>query len=397
MFIDRFQPSLEEIRLSPIVSISEEVRSRAPEFEKDGRPFVRLQRGEIDFPTPPFIVEAAKEGLDRGLTKYPKSGGEPFLKDAILARLERRYGATGLGRENVVVTHGGQEGLELSFKLFRSGAGFSPTWSCALEDFVPYAQIPFTQVPLNADFSVDYDRLRAAVRDVEFFYLNNPQNPTGKVFRREELDEIVRICTENECWIVSDEAYEDLVYDGAEHVSLAGYDQENIIAVFTLSKSFSMTGWRIGYTVTRNAHVAGLLLLGDYTQTAGVPAFLQHAAAVALSDNEAATEALATMKEEFDARRHALYDGLSGLSGVKLARPDGAFYLFPDFSERIPPELTGEERQRHVYERLMEEGVASVYGSCFGNHFADNVRLSFSAVTVPQIEIAVERIRKLFG
>jgi len=395
VFIEKFQPSLEEIRLSPIVSISEEVRGRAAEFEKSGRPFVKLQRGEIDFPTPPFIVEAAKEGLDRGMTKYPKSGGEPFLKDAIVERLERRYGVKGVGHEHVVVTHGGQEGLQLSFKLFRSGAGFSPTWSCALEDFVPYAQIPFTQVPLNEDFSIDYERLTAATRDVEFFYLNNPQNPTGKVFRRDELEEVVRICTENQCYILSDEAYEDLVYDDASHVSLVEFDQENIITVFTLSKSFSMTGWRLGYVVTRNAHVARLLLLGEYTQTAGVPTFLQHAASVALSDSDPAREALAAMLEEFARRRNTLYEGMQDLPGVKLARPQGAFYLFPDFSEIIPDSLEGEARERHIYERLMEEGVSSVYGACFGTHFGDNVRLSFSAVTVPEAEKAVERMRRI--
>ena len=397
MFIERFQPSLEDIRLSPIVSISEEVKARAVDFEKGGRPFVRLQRGEIDFPTPRFIVEAAKAALDAGLTKYPKSGGEPFLTDVILERLQRRYGATGLGREHVVVTHGGQEGLQLSFKLFKSGAGFSPTWSCALEDFVPYAQIPFTQVPLNEDFSVDYDALAGAVADVEFFYLNNPQNPTGKVFTKDELDRIVRICTENECYIVSDEAYEDLTYDGARHVSLTAYDQENIISVFTLSKSFSMTGFRLGYTVTRNAHVANLLLLGDYTQTAGVPSFLQKAAAAALADSEPGREALAGMLDEFNRRRNVLYEGLADIPGVKLALPAGAFYMFPNFTALIPPELTGEARERHIYDRLMEDGVASVYGSCFGRHFTDNVRLSFSAVTVPQIEDGVDRMRKLFG
>ncbi|MDH3198922.1 MAG: hypothetical protein OEO21_11855, partial [Candidatus Krumholzibacteria bacterium] len=145
--------------MSPIVSISEEARGRAAEFERAGKRFVFFQRGEIDLPTPSYIVGALQEGLARGLTKYPKSGGEDFFKDAVIGKLRRDHGVTDVEREHVVATYGGQEGLELSFKLFARGAGFSPTWSCALENFVPYAGIDFAEVPLNADFAVDYDRV----------------------------------------------------------------------------------------------------------------------------------------------------------------------------------------------------------------------------------------------
>lgn len=397
MFRERFQESLENIRMSPIVTISEEVRVRAKEFEKGGRDFLRFQRGEIDFPTPSYIIEAAKEGLDKGLTKYPKSGGENFLKTAILERLQRDYGVDDLGPENVVVTYGGQEGLELSFKLFARGAGFSPTWSCALENFVPYAQLDFTEVPLNEDFSVDYERLEAAVRGRDFFYLNNPQNPTGKVFTREELDKIVGICTRHACFVISDEAYEKFVYDGLTHESLSTIKQENIISVFTLSKSYSMTGWRLGYVVTRNKHVADLIRLGDYTQTAGVTTFLQYAAAKTLENHAAADEAVAAMRNEFERRRDALYDSLKDLPGVRLARPQGAFYMFPNFTEVIPEDLAGEPRQKYIYEMLMENGIASVYGACFGRHFVDNVRLSFSATPLDAIEEASARFRKIFS
>src|SRR4030095_11567673 len=135
-----FNPAMEDIRMSPIVSISEEARTRAKEFEKSGKPFVFFQRGEIDFPTPGFVVDAAKRGLDLGLTKYPKSGGEDFFKEAVAKRLRLDHGAEGLEPAHVIATYGGQEGLELSFKLFKSGAGFSPTWSCALENFVAFSQ-----------------------------------------------------------------------------------------------------------------------------------------------------------------------------------------------------------------------------------------------------------------
>jgi aspartate aminotransferase len=390
-----FNPALEDIRMSPIVSISEAARVRAIEYEKTGGKFVFFQRGEIDFPTPKFIVDAAKRGLDEGLTKYPKSGGENFFREAVARRLKVDHDAD-VDASQVVATYGGQEGLELSFKLFKTGAGFSPTWSCALENFVPFAQIDFKEVPLNPDFSVDYDRVEDAVRGRDFFYLNNPQNPTGKVFTQDELTRIVEICTRHGAFVIADEAYEKIIYDG-EHFSLSKIAQENIISVFTMSKAYSMTGWRIGYAVTRNAKVAKLLRLGNYTQTAGVTTFLQFAAAEALNNVRESRAAIATMNEEFRRRRDALYDGLKDLPGITIDRPAGAFYMFPNFTNVIPPNLTGEARNHHVYELLMENGIATVYGSCFGHHFTDNVRLSFSATPVPVIEEAVERFRRIFG
>jgi aspartate aminotransferase len=391
-----FNPALEDIRMSPIVSISEEARSRAKEFEKSGRKFVFFQRGEIDFPTPSFIVDAAKRGLDLGLTKYPKSGGEDFFKEAVLRRLRADHEITDLDASHVVATYGGQEGLELSFKLFSSGAGFSPTWSCALENFVPFAQLDFVEVPLNRDFSVDYERVERAIRGRDFFYLNNPQNPTGKVFREDELLRIVDICTRNGVFIIADEAYEKIVYDGGRHYSLARVPQENIITVFTLSKTFAMTGWRLGYAVTRHARIAKLLRLGNYTQTAGVAAFVQHAGAEALSNLTESRRAIEAMVQEFERRRDALYEGLKDLRGVTVDRPAGAFYMFPNFAEIIPGDLTGDERNHHVYRLLMENGIATVYGSCFGRHFTDHVRISFSATPVPVIQSAVERFRQIF-
>jgi aspartate aminotransferase len=164
-----------------------------------------------------------------------------------------------------------------------------------------------------------------------------------------------------------------------------------------MSKAFSMTGWRIGYVVTRHARVAKLLRLGNYTQTAGVTTFLQFAAAEALNNVSESRAAIGTMVEEFQRRRDALYDGLKDLPGITMDRPAGAFYMFPNFTQVIPRELTGEARNHHIYRLLMDHGIATVYGSCFGRHFTDNVRLSFSATPVPIIDDAVERFRRIFG
>ncbi len=395
-----FNDALANIRLSPIVSISEEVRKRSPLFtEQTGKKFILFQRGEIDFPTPSYIIEAAKQALDAGHTKYPKSGGEDGLKDAILGKLARYNNVQGLSRENIVCTYGGQEALELSFKLFagRRGAGFAPCWSCVLENFVPYANVDFAEVPLEADFSVDFGKLEQVLKDVAFFYLNSPHNPTGKLFSEEEVRTIVDLCARHGVYLISDEAYERIVYDGKRHFSPTSLPYENIIGTFTFSKTYAMTGWRLGYLVTRNRKITELVKLGDYTQTAGVVTFLQYAAKAALENQGEEERAVTAMLGEFQKRRDALYEGLRSIEGISAEKPEGAFYLFPNFTALIPANLSGRERQMYIYERLMERGVATVYGSCFGKHFGDNVRFSFSTTPVETLREGVARMQEVFS
>lgn len=392
-----FSQSLRDIRMSPIVSISELVRERAAGFRSmTGEDFVYFQRGEIGFDTPAYISQAAERALAQGFTRYPKSGGEDVYKDAVIAKMARVNNAHGLGRENVLATYGGQEGLQLAFKLFegRKGAGFAPCWSCVLENFVPYCQINFTEVALNPDFSVDYDALEDTLRGVDFFYLNTPQNPTGKVFTEQEVRRIVALCELHGVWLISDEAYERTVYDGLDHFSPSAVESDRIISCFTLSKAYAMTGWRLGYVVCRDPKVIQILRLGDYSQTAGVVTFLQHAAAEAMNNVEAEKVHLDAMNGEMQARRDLLYTELNAIPGLQVSKPQGAFYFFPNFSNLIPPHLEGVERQKYIFNILLDAGVAVVYGACFGKHFGDNVRLSFSAASLDEIRLGATRIRE---
>ncbi len=393
---DALNERMLNVRLSPIVAISEEVRKRSPQFTQEtGKSFILFQRGEIDYPTPQFIIDAAKRALDAGYTKYPKSGGEEVLKDAILKKLRDYNKADGLTRDNVVCTYGGQEALQLAFTLFagKRGAGFAPCWSCVLENFVPYAGVDFVEVPLEHDFSINVERLDAVLKNVSFFYLNSPHNPTGKLFSEEEVRTVVDLCTRHNVYLISDEAYEKIIYDGREFFSPTSLLRENILGAFTFSKSFSMTGWRLGYLVACDKKIAKLIRLGDYTQTAGVVTFLQHAGREALENTAAAERALSAMRTDYERRRDALFAGLSSIPGIEVTKPQGGFYMFPDFSKFIPDNLDKERRSRHIYEKLMESGVATVYGSCFGHHFTDNIRLSFSTTPLPVIEEGIQRIR----
>jgi len=388
---------MENISLSPIVAISEEVNRKSSETGKD---FILFQRGEIGFQTPQYIIDALTDALKQGLTKYPISGGHIKLKKAIINKLSSFNNINDLEPDNIVVVHGGQEGLQLVFKLFegQKAVAFAPVWSCVLENFVPYCRTDLRQIPLEKDFSIDYNLLEKEIKDAAFLYLNSPHNPTGKIFSREEIEKIVEICRKYGVYILSDEAYERITFDGKKHFSPMQLDYENIIAVYTFSKTYAMTGWRLGYLVSRNKKLTNILKLGDYTQTAGVPTYTQFAGAEALTNSEMEKESVDNFMKEFSLRRDALYEGLKSIDGVKLpVKPEGAFYIFPDFSEFLPPNISKEDSKLNIYHKLLDAGIATVYGSCFGNYFQSNLRFSYSTTNLQLIEEGLNRIRKVLN
>jgi len=385
---------MENISLSPIVAISEEVNRKSLET---GKEFILFQRGEIGFQTPQYIIDALTDAIKQGLTKYPVSGGHIKLKKAIIQKLSSVNNVNGLEPENIVVTHGGQEGLQLVFKLFegKKAVAFAPVWSCVLENFVPYSRTDLKQIPLEKDFSINFDLLEMEVKDAAFLYLNSPHNPTGKIFSKEEIEKIVEICSKHGVYILSDEAYERITFDGKTHFSPMQLDYENIITVKTFSKTYAMTGWRLGYLVSRNKKLTNIIKLGDYTQTAGVPTYTQFAGAEALSNSKMEKESVDGFMKEFSLRRDALYNGLKSIEGINVpVKPEGAFYIFPDFSEFVPKSIGAKESKLHVYHKLLDAGVATVYGSCFGNYFQNNLRFSYSTTDLKQIEEGISRIRK---
>ncbi len=385
---------MERISLSPIVAISEEVNRKSAETGKD---FILFQRGEIGFPTPQYIIDAAVQALNQGFTKYPISGGHIKLKTALVKKLNEFNNVKDITPENIVVTHGGQEGLQLAFKLFegKKAVAFAPVWSCVLENFVPYARTNLKQIPLEQDFSVNFDLLEKEIKDSAFLYLNTPHNPTGKIFSEEEIKKIVEICKKYTVYILSDEAYERITFDGKKHYSAMQLDYEKIISVYTFSKTYAMTGWRLGYLVSKDKHLINLIKLGDYTQTAGVPTYTQFAGAEAITNTEKEKVSVDNFMNEFIIRRNHLYEGLKSIDGIKLpSKPEGAFYIFPDFSEFVPKNITAEESKHYVFNKLIDGGVATVYGSCFGNYFQNNLRFSYSTTNVAQIEEGIERIKK---
>lgn len=391
---EKFFEPLHKIEISPIVRIAEKARTIETEYQnKTGRKFIHLERGELNLSTPKSLTDNIKKSLDDGKTKYPKSGGEISFKEKIAEKVVHKNDIENITKDNIIVTMGGQEALNMSLLLFANkvGAGFSPIWSVAVENFVPYANVKFLEVPLTKDFHIDWDILESTMKKIEFFYLNNPQNPSGKVFSYEELSKIVFLCKKYNVFLISDEAYEDVVYGGRKHISTASVeeaqDYADIISCFTFSKSFAATGIRVGYIVSKNSVVIKLLNAMQYTHTAGVPTFLQYGLSNFMEVD------LHHNLHEFQQRRDLFYDGLKDIKGMHVVKPEGAFYFYPDVSEGMK-KYPG----RDVLDVLMENGLCVVPGWGFTkyDHFLNNIRISFSAITLDDIHIAIERFKEVF-
>jgi aspartate/methionine/tyrosine aminotransferase len=213
------------------------------------------------------------------------------------------------------------------------------------------------------------------------------------VFTEQEIRAIADLCEKHGVYLISDEAYERIVFDGIDYFSPMALNKEFILGCYTLSKTYAMTGWRLGYIVCRDPGIAKMLRLGDYSQTAGVVTFLQHAGAEALDNAAAESAFLAPILQEYERRRDYLHDALSDIEGLPVNRPQGAFYFFPDFSAFVPGHVPAADRDQYVFQRFMEEGVATVFGSAFGKHFGGSIRLSFSCTGLADIDLGIRRMK----
>jgi len=369
----------------PVLSMSSElgrVMAAARAREQAGERVLHLERGEPDFDTPPHIVEALARAARAGQTHYPDPRGTPDLRDALREKLARENGIS-CDPEDIVVTNGGTHALFLAFQALLGAAdevvALSPHWM-AIPKLVGFAHgASLRALPAYLDLqsgSLDgrgfAARLRSTLQpSTRGIYLNSPNNPTGAVLTREQLMAMAEVAIERDLWVVSDEAYEHLLFDDARHVSLASLPgmAERTISVFTLSKSYAMTGWRVGYLVAPPALRAVLGPLLAFYTTHGVFPAVQSAARAAVTGPQDAVE---TMRRAYQERRDLLLAGLEGQSALRVSRPRGAFYVFADVSAAL--------EGRSVW-ALVEEwlglGLAALPGTAFGD-FGGRVRLSLA-------------------
>jgi len=359
------------------------VMAAARAREQAGERVIHLERGEPDFDTPPHIVEALAKAARDGHTHYPDAHGERSLREALVEKLSRenRIRTT---VDDIVVTAGGTHALFLAMQCLLSPGEellvLSPHWMAIpkLVGFAAGARYRTLPVYLEllagawspAEFG---DRLRAALKpETKGIYLNTPNNPTGAVLSREHLEALAAVAIERDLWVLSDEAYEHILFDGATHVSVASLPgmAERTVSIYTFSKSYAMTGWRMGYAVCPPAMRPAMAPLLAFYTTHGVFPSVQLAAREAVTGPQACVE---QMRAAYAERRGLLLAGLAGGQAVHGPVPKGAFYVFANVAA-----ARGDRDLWAMVDEWLGFGVAALPGTAFGPENVDHVRLSLA-------------------
>jgi aspartate aminotransferase len=352
-----------------------EVAARARALEAEGRSIVHLEIGEPDFDTPANVREAAKRALDEGATHYAPYPGIPDLREAIAEDATARKGFD-VPHERVFVTVGGKGVMLYAILgLVDEGAEVivpDPGYPI-YESLTRFVGATPVAIPIRManDFRLDVDELAGLITpQTRLLIINSPANPTGGLLTRGDLERIAALAVRHDLWVLADEIYGRITYDGAEHVSIASLPgmAERTIVLDGFSKTFAMTGWRLGYAIVPDALVQtyGQLVINTISCA---PTFAQIGAVEALRGPQ---DDVATMVDEFDARRALVVDGLNAIPGIRCLRPVGAFYVFPDVAGTG---LTGAE----LAERLLREaGVCVLAGTAFGGVGRDHIRISYA-------------------
>ncbi len=375
-------------RMSRIgVETAFEVLVRARELERQGRRVIHLEIGEPDFPTPRHIVEAAKRALDEGWTHYGPTQGYPELREAVAAYVCRTRGVR-VGPEHVSIVPGGKPIiffpmlalLEPGDEVIYPNPGF-PIYESMIR-FLGGRPVP---IPLEEcrGFSFDLDRFRDSLSEkTRLVILNSPHNPTGGLIPPEDVAAIAEMVRDRDLMVLSDEIYSRICYDGAP-LSIASFPGmlEKTIILDGFSKTYAMTGWRIGFGVmpTWLVEAVNKLMVNSNSCTAS---FTQRAGIAALTGPQDEVE---RMVAEFRRRRDAFCDGLNSLPGIRCKRPGGAFYAFANVQG------TGLTSKELADALLAEAGVACLNGASFGVYGEGYIRFSYAAAFEDLME-AVARI-----
>jgi aspartate/methionine/tyrosine aminotransferase len=377
---------IERLGFSDIVKI----RNRVLELKQKGEAVLQLEGGEPFMPTPDFVKAAMKKALDDDHTRYAPSSGIPPLLEAISTKLLEKNGLT-VTERNLIVTNGGMHALFCAFQETLNPGDeiifFSPYWT-PIKDLVTFAEAIPVRIPWEEIHSLDdlTDSLRRRLSPKSrAIYVNTPSNPTGDVLSRAQLQSIARFAIDNNLVVVSDEAYEDLVY-GGQHVSIGSLPGmfSRTLSVFTLSKSFAMTGWRVGYIAADVPWMDGLRKLALNTIN-GVSTPSQWAAAAAIRDR---SDYQLRMREAYIERRDILVAAAQA-AGFRCAAPRGAFYLFANVRERL-----GHDSWKAMETLLERTRIASVPGSVFGPEGEGHLRMSFST-SIEVLEAAASALTRL--
>ncbi|MCE8425708.1 MAG: pyridoxal phosphate-dependent aminotransferase [Candidatus Methanoperedens sp.] len=342
-------------------------------FEGAGHNALNLGLGQPDFDTPQHIKDAAIDAINKGLTGYTMNLGFPELRQAICTKFEREN-KFNVSPDEVIVTSGASEALHLALQALVDKGD-----EVLIPDpgFVSYISLTkmaggkVVGVPLGANLKMVPEKINERITDrTRVLIINSPSNPTGTVQTGKEIRELAEIAEDNDITIISDEVYEHFIYEG-EHVSPAHFT-DNVITINAVSKTYAMTGWRLGYAAAPGDYIEQMLKIHQYIQ-ACANSIAQKAAQAAL---EGPQDCVALMRDSFRKRRDITMEGLSSM-GIKCVKPEGAFYAFPEVDDEDAPQ------------KLLKNGVIVAPGSAFGENGKGHIRISYA--------ISEEKLRKALG
>ena len=374
------------------------ITAKAKALKAEGKDVVGFGAGEPDFATPENICAAARKAIDDGFTKYTPAAGTVDLRKAVSDKFKN---VNGLRYEpnQVVISNGGKHSLTNIFEAILNPGDEviipAPFWLSypeivKLSDGVPV----IVRCDASQNYKITPEQLRnACTPKTKAFVLTSPSNPTGMVYSREELEALAQVICEQDIYVVSDEIYEYLTYDGVQHVSIGSLNDDILSHTITcngMAKGYAMTGWRIGYCGAP-ADVAKVISSVQSHQTSNPNSIAQMAALEALTGPQ---ESVSVMNAEFNRRRVYMYERISKMPHVQCLLPQGAFYVFVDVSEALGLSYKGNKiGDISEFARILIEDYLTAVIPCADFGFADHMRLSY-AISMEQIEKGLDRIEE---
>jgi aspartate aminotransferase len=365
-----------------------EVLNRARALERQGKSIIHLEIGEPDFDTPPNVVEAGIDALRKGWTHYGPSAGLPDLRQALAEYVSQTRGVK-VTSDEVVVVPGGKPIIFFTIlalvdegdEVIYPNPGF-PIYESMIH-YVGGRAVPI-HLREERDFSLDVNELAGLINDrTRLIILNSPENPTGGVLARRDIEQIAQVIGDRNIMVLSDEIYSRLLFDGGQHFSIMSVPgmQERTILLDGFSKTYAMTGWRMGYGVMR-ADLAGHITRLMTNSNSCTASFTQVAGIEAIRGDQSSVD---RMREEFQSRRDVVVAGLNKIKGFSCRMPKGAFYVFPN--------ITGTGwRSKPLADALLEQaGVAALAGTSFGEFGEGYLRFSV-ANSLENLQLALDRI-----
>jgi len=364
------------------------VRDRLIEQQSHGKKVFRLESGDPSFAVPPHVTAALEKALRDGHTHYTAGAGIKPLREAMFRKLREENRIPLESFHDVLVTNGAMHALYIAFRaLLEPGDEVimpDPTWTETADNVSLAGGVPVRAPLRHPDYHYTAAEIAPRITTrTRAIVVNSPHNPTGMVYTRDELEGIVRLAAQHDLWLISDEAYEHVLFDGRQHVSAGALGYAKVISVFSFSKSYAMSGLRIGYVAVHDALLLERMAKLLRCTINGVNSATQHAAVAALTGPQDATRAMAV---EYQKRRDALWDAVKDARLLHAVKPEGAFYLWARIDDAWPGHEGRHDGWAMTDYLIDQAGVGSAPGEVFGSAGAGHVRFAFSCSTDQVLE-----------